>query len=69
MIVSIATSDIEEAAKQAAGNWKQFDSFVWWREEQLEDANLWAIAYTKTRDSKLTEVSNSACIAKALKRS
>ena len=28
---------IEEAAEQAAGNWRDFECFVWWRRDEIED--------------------------------
>lgn len=63
-----ATSEIEYAAKQAAGNWQRFESFIWWREREIDDANQWTIVYTTQRNSKLTDESNAAFIAKTLKR-
>ncbi len=47
----LGTLDIEAAAKQAAGNWQRFDSFVWFRDRDLDDADQWAIVYTHNRDS------------------
>jgi hypothetical protein len=32
-------SDVEDAAKQLAGNWREFDSFAWHRSYDLEDAD------------------------------
>ncbi|HET6574093.1 MAG TPA: hypothetical protein VFG68_10855 [Fimbriiglobus sp.] len=58
--------ELEEAAKQAAGNWRRFESFVWWRARDIEDADGHAIIYTHHRDSGLLDVSNAAAIAKAL---
>ena len=58
--------DLKEAAKQAAGNWKKFDSFVWWREREIPDSHNWAIFYSQHRDSGLLDQSNAAVIAKAL---
>ncbi len=63
---SIGTMDLEEAAKQAAGNWRKFESFVWWRARDISDATDFAILYTKNRDSGLLDLSNAAAIAKAL---
>ncbi len=62
----LGTMTLEDAAKEAAGNWKKFDSFVWWREREMDDADRWAIVYTSNRDSGLIDQSNSAVIAKAL---
>lgn len=62
----IAGLDIDEAAKAAAGNWKKFDSFVWWRAREIEDAGCHTIIYTHHRDSGLLDQSNAAAIAKAL---
>jgi hypothetical protein len=58
---------IEEAAKQAAGNWKDFRCFVWWREREIDDAANWTIIYTHNRDSGLLDQSNAAVIAKLLR--
>lgn len=57
---------MKEAAKQAAGNWKKFDSFVWWREREINDSHNWAIVYTHHRDSSLIDQSNAAVINKAM---
>ena len=59
--------NLGEAAKQAAGNWRQFDCFVWFRRNELEDADQWAVIYTHHRDSGLLDQSNAAVIEKALK--
>lgn len=61
----IGELDLEDAAKHAAGNWKRFDSFVWYRDD-IEDAENCAIIYTHHRDSGLLDQSNSGVIAKAL---
>lgn len=62
----LGTLDIEEAAKKAAGNWQHFDSFIWFRDRELEDADKWAIIYTHHRDSGLLDQSNAAVIEKAM---
>ncbi len=62
----LGTLDIEEAAKKAAGNWQRFDSFIWFRDQELEDADQWAVIYTSNRDSGLLDQSNAAFIEKAL---
>jgi len=62
----LGTLDLEAAAKKAAGNWRQFDSFIWFRDRELEDADQWAIIYTSNRDSGLLDQSNAAVIEKAL---
>ena len=46
---------LEEAAKQAAGNWQNFECFVWHRRSELTDADNWAILYTHHRDSDLLD--------------
>lgn len=62
----LGTLDLEEAAKKAAGNWQHFDSFIWFRDQELEDADSWAIVYSRNRDSGLLDQSNAAFIEKAL---
>jgi len=62
----LGTIDLEQAAKKAAGNWKRFNSFVWFRDKDVEDADKWAIIYTHNRDSGLLDQSNASVIAKAM---
>jgi hypothetical protein len=59
---------LEDAAKQAAGNWQRFDSFVWFRDSETDDSDAWTIIYTHNRDSGLLDESNADAIAKALER-
>lgn len=61
----IGELELNDAARHAAGNWKRFDSFVWYRDD-IEDAENCAIIYTHNRDSGLLDQSNSRVIAKAL---
>ena len=62
----LKTLDLEEAAKEAAGNWRKFRCFVWWREREMNDADQWAIIYTDNRDSGLIDQSNAAVIRESL---
>lgn len=57
---------IEEAAQQAAGNWQEFTCFVWFRRDEINDPENWAILYTHHRDSGLLDQSNASVIQKAL---
>ncbi len=57
--------DLDEAAKVAAGNWKQFDSFVWYRND-IEDADNWCIVYSQHRDSGLIDESNANVIEREM---
>lgn len=59
--------ELNESAKQAAGNWQKFDSFAWFRRSELEDPENWAVIYTHNRDSGLLDQSNASVIEKALK--
>lgn len=58
--------DLEEAAQEAAGNWRKFKCFAWFRQSELDDSENWAVIYTHNRDSGLLDESNAAAIAKAL---
>lgn len=58
--------DLEEAAKEAAGNWARWDSFAWFRDSELERPEDWFIYYGRHRDSGLLDQSNSIQIGKAL---
>lgn len=62
----LGTLDLDEAAQNAAGNWQRFDSFVWFRDKQLEDAEKWSIIYTHNRDSGLLHQSNASVINKVM---
>lgn len=66
MPTSLGEHELKDAAELAAGNWKKFDSFVWFRDRELEDADNWAILYTHHRDSGLLDQSNAAAIEQAL---
>jgi hypothetical protein len=63
---SIDWSDVEQAARQMAGNWKQFAAFVWGRGYCLEDADRWMIGYTSQRDAGLLAQSNHQVITERL---
>ena len=54
---------LEDAATQAAGNWQRFNSFIWFRDREVQDAEQWAIIYTHNRDSGLLDQSNAKVIA------
>ncbi len=62
----IGEMTLEDAAKQAAGNWKRFECFVWFREDDIHDAENWSIVYTHNRDSGWLDQSNADQIAKAM---
>jgi hypothetical protein len=57
---------LENAAKEAAGNWRDFDCFWWRRADNLPDADKWGIFYTHNRDSGLLDQSNADYITTAL---
>ncbi len=58
--------DLEDAAQAVAGNWKKFDSFVWFRADELDVTENWAVIYTHHRDSGLLDQSNASVISKEL---
>ena len=66
MGTALGDLDLDEAALEAAGNWKRFNCFVWFRDSELEDADQWAVIYTHNRDSGLLDRSNAAVIAKTM---
>lgn len=57
---------LEDAARQAAGNWRQFDSFAWFRKSKLKRPDNWAVIYTHHRDSGLLDQSNAGVITEAM---
>ena len=58
--------ELTDAAREAAGNWQDFDCFAWFRQRELKRPDDWAIFYTHNRDSGLLDQSNAAVIAKAM---
>ncbi len=66
MSTTLGEMTLEDAAKQAAGNWQRFTCFVWFRDSEIEDPENWSIIYTHNRDSGLLDQSNADQIAKAL---
>lgn len=63
---TLGTLDLNDAANDIAGNWKRFNCFVWYRDNEIDDADNWAVIYTHNRDSGLLDQSNAAVIAKAM---
>ena len=59
--------ELVETAKEAAGNWRRFESFGWSRIGELDDPENWTIVYTHHRDSRLLDQSNAAAIEDALR--
>ncbi len=57
---------LEDAAQEAAGNWKSWTCFVWDRERDIRDPDSWSIIYTHNRDSDLLDQSNADAIAEAM---
>lgn len=64
--MSIGELTLEDAAKEAAGNWQRWSCFVWFRERDIADPDAWAIIYTHNRDSGLLDQSNSQQITESL---
>lgn len=65
-MTTIGEMTLEDAAKKAAGNWQNWTCFVWDRECDLDDADIWAIIYTHNRDSGLLDQSNADVIAETM---
>ncbi len=66
MATALGDLTLEEAAHEAAGNWRKFGCFVWYRKDDLDHPDDWAIIYTHNRDSGLLDQSNAAVIEKSL---
>lgn len=66
MSATLASLYVEEAAVEAAGNWKRFDSFAWFRNTELDKPQDWTIVYTHHRESGLLDQSNASVFRKAL---
>ena len=65
MASTLGELTLEEAAREAASNWRRFTYFVWDRDD-IPDADDWAIIYTHNRDSGLLDQSNAESISEAL---
>jgi hypothetical protein len=63
---TLAEMTLEDAAEYAAGNWRSWACFVWFRESEIAVPEDWSIIYTHNRDSGLLDQSNADRIAKAL---
>ncbi len=59
---------LEDAAKEAAGNWQSWTCFIWDRERALDAPESWGIFYTHNRDSGLLDQSNADAITEAMER-
>jgi hypothetical protein len=66
-MATIGEVTIEDAAREAAGNWRTWTCFVWERLREIDDPESWSIVYTHNRDSGLLAQSNAGVIARALR--
>jgi hypothetical protein len=66
-MATIGEMTLEDAAREAAGNWRSWTCFVWDRLREIDDPDDWAIIYTHHRDSGLLDQSNAAAMADALR--
>jgi hypothetical protein len=66
-MAAIGEMALEDAAREAAGNWRSWTCFVWDRLREIDDPETWSIVYTHNRDSGLLAQSNAAAIAEALR--
>ena len=66
-MAAIGEMTLEDAARDAAGNWKRCSCFCWDRLQEIDDPDNWAIVYTHNRDSGLLAQSNAAAIADVLR--
>jgi hypothetical protein len=66
-MATIGEMTIEEAAREAAGNWSRWTCFAWDRLREIDDPESWSIVYTHNRDSGLLAQSNAAMIAETLR--
>ena len=55
---TLPDKEVLELAQAMAGNWKRMQSFMWFRESEIEDSDNWAIIYMHNRDSGLLDQSN-----------
>lgn len=62
--MTMATMELESAARELAGNHRDFNSFCWY--DRPEDSDNWGIVYTVNRDSGIVDRCNAQEIDKAL---
>ena len=63
---AIGEMTLEDAAREAAGNWRSWTCFVWDREREIDDPENWSIVYTHNGTRGLLDQSNADVIANAL---
>jgi hypothetical protein len=63
---NVDSPDMIERGKEAAGNWRQFNSFAWFRQSELDDPYNWMIINTTHRDAGLLQQSNAEAIEKEM---
>ena len=63
---TLPDEEVLELAQAMACNWKRMQSFMWFRESEIEDSDNCAIIYTHNRDSGLLDQSNAGVIGKAM---
>lgn len=63
---SVDSPDMIERGKEAAGNWRKFESFAWLRRHELDDPDNWTIINTTHRDANLLQQSNAEAIEKEM---
>ena len=63
---SVDSPDMVERGKEAAGNWKKFESFAWFRRNEVDDSDNWTIITTTHRDAGLLQQSNAEAIEKEM---
>lgn len=66
MAIQFVDLTLDAAATEAAGNWRDFECFMWWRRDELDRPEDWMIHYSKHRDSGLLDQSNAEQIRLAL---
>src|SRR4051794_12358097 len=66
MNTTMGEMTIEDAAREAARNWQEFECFCWDRARDLGNPDDWAILYTHNRDSRLLAMSNADAITEAM---
>ena len=57
-MTALGEMTLEDAAKQAAGNWQQFRELCVVQGQEITDPDNWSIIYTHNRDSGLLDQSN-----------
>jgi hypothetical protein len=63
---NMTEAEIQDKAKEAAGNWMKFPDFLWDLSARPKDPENWCIIHTRTRDSEAIDRANARAVEGAM---